>query len=260
MPVTLNISNQNVKLVYSRGNTIEKWETVSFSPGLIKDGQILQPEEFANVIKSLFKNLRLPDTQVVVSIEGTPFIYRILTLPHVKPTMQQEAIERAGQKEINVPLDELYFDWQIISDTGKEIEVFILGAPRGIVDGLVQVMGLAKVRLAAMDLKPLALARMVDLAEALIVNFEKEGSDIIIVSKGIPVTLHTVASKSKNASLEDNLLQLVDELTRTVEFFNLTHKDSPILPETPIISRELWLASRPPEILSAIILDIPLAP
>jgi type IV pilus assembly protein PilM len=235
MPVTLNIGNRDIKMVASQGNAILKWETVPLLPGMVKDGQILQPAAVAGVINSVFNRLKLPRNQVVASISGMSFTYRILTLPGMKPHLQREAIQRATRKEINVSLDELYIDWQIIADTAKEIRVFILGVSRTIIDALIQTMSLAKVKLTAMDIKSLALARATGNANALIVDFEPDWFDVTIISNGIPVTLHTAASRSETASIEDKVHQLVDELNRTVDFFNLTHKNNPILPATPVI-------------------------
>ena len=39
--------------------------------------------------------------------------------------MLREAVKRAAQKEIPLPLDSLYLDWQIVRDNGKEMAVFV---------------------------------------------------------------------------------------------------------------------------------------
>jgi type IV pilus assembly protein PilM len=235
MPVSIVLSNQNIRLVSARNNTIGRWATESLPAGLVRDGRILDPQALAAIMDALFTSLDLPRSEVVVSLTGLSFTYRVLFLPRMQPGLQREAIERAAQKELKVSLDELYLDWQIFSDTGKEIGVFISGVPRPLIDALVKTMKLARINLVHVDIKSLAIARAVNRADALIVDFEHEWFDIAIVSGGIPVTLHSVAPKSNNASLEDNLQQLKDELTRTIDFFNLTHKDNPVLPGTPVI-------------------------
>jgi hypothetical protein len=235
MPVSIVLSNQNIRLVSARKNIPDKWEILSLPAGLVKDGQILDPKSLARIIDSLFTSLDLSRNEVVVSITGISFTYRILVLPGVKASQQREAIERATRKELKVSLDDLYIDWQVFHNTGKEISVFVLGIPRLLIDALVKTMALARVNLVQFDIKSLALSRTVNQADALIVDFEPDWFDIAIVSKGLPVTLHTVAPKSKAASLEDNILQLKDELNRTVDFFNLTHKENPIAPDFPVI-------------------------
>jgi Tfp pilus assembly protein PilN len=235
MAVALSISNHDVKLISARENVLEKWVSAPLPPDSVKDGQILQPGIVAGVINSLFKMLQLPRTRVIASISGMSFTYRLLKLPVIKPALMREAIERATQKEINVPLDELYIDWQTLKTNGSGIEVFVVGVPRSQIDSLLKTTEMTGLELSAVDLKSLALARASGLKDGLIVDFEADCFNIIILSGGIPVTLHITNPKSAKASLEDNVSHLVDELDRTISFYNITHKDFPIMPETPVL-------------------------
>ncbi len=235
MPVAINLSNRNIKLVASQDGRIEKWATKTLPDGLIKDGRILQPQAVAEAINSLFNSLQLPRRQVIASLTGLSFTYRILQLPHLKPAKLAEAVERATRREIPVSLDELYLDWKIISEKEQGIEVFVLGVPRSLIDELSQTMELAKIKLTAVDIKALALSRAVGQANALIVDFEPDCFDITIISGGVPVTLYPVIPRSRDANPEDKVSQLIDELGRTLNFYNLTHKDNPITAGTPVL-------------------------
>jgi type IV pilus assembly protein PilM len=235
MPVSLVLSNQNIKLVSVRKNTVERWATEPLPAGLVKDGRILDSKALAKALEAVFVRLRLPRSEVFVSVTGISYIYRILQLPRLKPEQQKEAIERATRKELKVPLDELYIDWQIFANTGQEIGVFVAGIPRILVDDLIMTLKLAGINPIKMEINVLALARAANQAEALLVDFGPDWFDIAIVARGIPVTLHGAAPKSQIASLEDNIGQLKDELNRTIDFFNLTHKDNPISATAPVI-------------------------
>ncbi|MBN1191937.1 MAG: pilus assembly protein PilM [Dehalococcoidales bacterium] len=235
MPVSLIISNHDVKLVSSRGNTLEKWVSAPLPPASVKDGHILQPGTVAGAVNSLFRLLELPRTRIIASISGMSFTYRMLKLPAIKPALMQEAIERAIRKEINVPLDELYIDWQILSKNAKGIEAFAVGVPRSQIDSLVETVHLSSLELSAIDLKPLALVRASEMKDGIIVDFEPDCFNIIILSSSIPVTLHTFNPKNSQASLEDNIHYLSEELARTIDFYNITQKDRQISPDTPVL-------------------------
>jgi type IV pilus assembly protein PilM len=235
MSVTLNISSLNIKLVATSGKVIAKWETVPLEPGLVKDGNILDVQAVAKKIDSLFTALRIPRTRVFITLAGISFTYRLLTLPSIKPALLKEAVIRAAQKEIPLPLDSLYIDWQIINDDGKEIQVFVAGVPRNLVDSILRTASLAKISLAALDIKPLAVARAAGQINAIIVDFEPDCFNIVIIADGSPVILHTVMPKSQDAGLEDNVTQMLDELNRTINFYNLTHTDNPIPAGAPLM-------------------------
>jgi type IV pilus assembly protein PilM len=232
--LSLNINNQNIRFVQTSGQRISHWGTIELLPGLVKDGNILNPEQVAGIITAGLKKQGVQSTSAVVSLTGMSFIYRVLSLPPVKAGLLTEAIQRSTQKEINVRLEELYLDWQIISQNQKQTDVFVVGSPRTSVDALFHTMELAKIKISALDLNSLALARMVNQAEALIVNFEEDWFDISIVSHGMPVTLHSAAPKGLQRDAAENVAQLAEEIRRTIDFFNLAHKEEPIQPNMPI--------------------------
>lgn len=235
MAVSIVINSQSITVTAERNNMISYSQSIEIAPGLIKDGYVVDRKTVAEKIDALFKADRLPRSPVYATISGMPYIYRILALPKLKASMLPEAIERATQKEIHLPLSDLYLDWQIIAQTDKEITVYVLGVPRRLIDALYETLTTAGIQIAAVGLKPLALARSANRYNAVIVDFEPDWFDIIIVSEGLPVTLHTVAPRSSFADLEDNVAHLADELSRTIEFFNLTHKENGITPDAPVL-------------------------
>jgi hypothetical protein len=79
------------------------------------------------------------------------------------------------------------------------------------------------------------LARMVSQPDSVIVDFDSNHFNTVIVSGGLPVILHSANTKNSSPNQEDIASQFVDELTRTIDFFNLTHKNNPIAVDTPIL-------------------------
>ena len=134
MSVTLDISAGSLKLVSINGNRVEKWGTAPLSPGMVRDGVILQPQAVGAAIDALFQDLKITKGGLNATITGLSFTYRMLRLPRVKPALTTEAILRAAKKEIPLALDEIYLSWRIIETTKEEIEVFLFGAPRNLID------------------------------------------------------------------------------------------------------------------------------
>lgn len=235
MPVTLDISTNNLKLVSVTGNRVEKWGTAPLSPGMVRDGLILQPQAVGAAIDALFQDLKIPKGGVIATITGLSFTYRLLQLPRVKSGLVTEVILRAARKEIPLPLDEIYLSWRIIGNTKEEMEVFLFGAARNLIDALLQTFSVAGVKPLSIDLKSLALARAADRPNALVVNFEPDCFDIVLVADGLPTILHTIIPQVEGVTLEDNVRRLAEELARTVDFYNITHVINPIKPTIPVL-------------------------
>ncbi len=253
MTVTLNIGNRDIRLVSQRANHIDKYVYFSVPPGMIKDGLIMDMPAAAALLKEQFRVLTIPSGQVDVCLSGLSFVYRILTLPVFKDLKLRTAIEKATQKEINLPIEALYLDWQIISRNENEIQILVVGIARPVVDALLNTLKLAGLRLKTLELKALALICAAGHLNALIVDCEPDAFEILVISDGIPVTIHRTSPKNEMSTLNDNLNQLIAEINRTIDYHNLNHHERQLTQRTPVMlsgslcddppTRELIVAS-----------------
>ena len=234
MYVTLNITARSVRLLSVKGKQVEKWGSAPLAPGLIKDGFILQPKAVGATISALFKSTQAPKQRVITSLTGLSFTYRILSLPRTKPALLEEAIQRSARREIPLPLEELYLSWQAINGKHDELDYFVLGVPRNPIDAVIQTLAAAGIEPYIIELKPLALARVANKGDALIVDLEPDCFDVVLVAGGIPAVIHTIAPRGEGANLEDNIRRLTDELSKTVKFYNSSHPQTPLSPKTPL--------------------------
>jgi len=233
--VTLNISSTSVRLLSVRGRRVRKWGSLPLPPGLVKDGLILRPKVVGAMISSLFKSTKVPKQRVITSLTGLSFIYRVLSLPRMKPASQPEAIQRAAGKEMPLPLEELYLSWQAIDGGRDELDFFVLGVPRGPIDTLVETLSEAGVPPYLIDLNPLALARAANREEAIIISLEPDCFDIVLVANGMPAVMHAITPREERGSLEDNIRRLTDELSKAIEFYNSNHPQNLLSPTTPLL-------------------------
>ena len=235
MSVTLNISNTSIRLLSVMERHVQVWGDVPLAPGLVKDGLILQPKAVGEAIDALFKSTKVSKEQVITSLTGLSFTHCILNLPRMKPALLEEAILRGAKKEIPLPLEELYLSWQAIGGGHDELNYFVIGVPRNLIDAVTQTLAEAGVKPYIMDLKPLALARAANRGDALIVNLEPDCFDIVLVANGIPAIMHTITPRGEGASLEDNIRRLTDEISKTVNFYNNSHPENLLSPTTPLL-------------------------
>ena len=239
MSVTLNINDTSIRLLSTRGRRVEKWGTMPLALGLVKDGLILEPKAVGEAIDALFESVKVPKEKVIIGLTGLSFTYCILNLPRMKPALLEEAILRGARKEIPLPLEELYLSWQAIGSREDELNYFVLGVPRNLIDAVVQTLAEIGMKPYLIDLKPLALARAANRGDAIVVDLEPSGFDIVLVANGITTIMHTVTPRfgitGEGTSLEDNIQRLTDGISKTVNFYNNSHPESPLSLETPVL-------------------------
>ena len=92
-----------------------------------------------------------------------------------------------------------------------------------------------------MDIKPLALARMVNEPTAIIVDVQPTEYDIVIIGDGVPQPIRTIPiPQEERLSWHGKLPMITDDLARTIEFYDSKNAESPLVPSVPIyVSGEL---------------------
>lgn len=233
---TLHIEANSLKGLTLTGKTIEWWDGLALEPGIIRDGLVLEPEALGQAIDTLFSRaqIQVPRDRVIVSLNGLHSTFRILSVPPMKSAQMADAVRRAARKEMPLPLEELYLSWQPLRIVDNKQEVFVLGVPREAVDVLAKALKHAGIQPYIMDLKALALARVANRSEALILDLEPENFGITLIANGIPAIMRTFIPKRGDTILEDNVRRLAGEILRTVEFYNRDHPTNPLSPDTPV--------------------------
>lgn len=231
--VTLNIEGGSIRVLTTARNRVTGWGRVPLAPGLVKDGLIVAPAQVGSLIETLLAEKSLPKRRVVASLAGMRSVPRLLSLPRITPALLQEAIRHESEREMPVPLDELYLCWRDLGMNGSERQSFVVGVPRPLFDAEVQALTHAGIKARVLDLKPVALARAVNRKEAVIIDLEPDTSDIVLVVEGVPVIMRTLIIGGEGVPEEDKVRQAAGELSRTLEFYNSSHPEHPISPATP---------------------------
>ena len=238
--VTLYIDDTSIRLLVANGKRVEKWAHLPLEPGLVSDGVIVDEEKVAAKIKELLKAQRVNTKKVAAALSGLNCLTRPITLPQLPKELLAEAVTREAERILPVPLMQLYISWQIIPTTGEEMQVFLAASLRNAADALIKTLRRAGLDPYIIDLKPLALARVANKPTAIIVDAQPTELDIIIMVDGIPQPVRGVSLPSKASTLSEKLPSILEELERTIKFYNTSHSEKPLDPSTPIfVSGEL---------------------
>ena len=232
--VTLNIETNDIRFLVSRGKRIVDWGSLPLPAGLVKQGLVVEPARVSSAIDTLFSEKKLPKSNVVAGLTGLRSVIRILTLPKLKKSLLEEAIQHEAEREMPVPLAELYLSRQLLGAEGSERRYLVLGVPRDLLDSEIRTLASAGIRPRNVSLKPLALARAANREEALIINLELDAFDLVAVVGGMPAAMRTVMLRGKEMAPEDVIGQVTDELSRTIAFHNSSHPEHPLGPATPV--------------------------
>jgi Tfp pilus assembly PilM family ATPase/Tfp pilus assembly protein PilN len=226
--VTLDIEDTSIKLVLVRGRQIETAASLPLEPGLVHDGVIVDPVTVGHRISELMAANGISDNKVLVSISGIHAIYRPIPVPKLPRNLLAEAATREMERVMPVPLNELYTSWQSVSLSDTETVICLVGLPRNTVDAILQALRQAGLKPEAMDVRPLALSRVADERNAIIINAQSTGFDIAVMMGGIPELLRSLPYTADAESVDEKVAEIKEELDRTIAFYNSSHKGAEI--------------------------------
>lgn len=242
--VTLYIDDTSLRLLITSGKRIKKWADLPLEPGLVKGSVIIKEAEVVARLKQLLKTLKVKPRKVVVGLSGLHSLTRPITLPQLPKAMLDEAAMREAKRVLPVPLGQFYVSWQIIATTESQIHIFVEAIHRKTADTVLKMLHKAGLAPQLMDLKPLALARIVTEPTAVIVDVQPTEFDIVIMTDGVPQPIRTVPLPSKTLSWQEKLPMIRDDLDRTMKFYDSNNPKRPLASSVPIyVSGEL--ASEP---------------
>lgn len=222
--LTLSLETTEVRLLAVRGQRILRWDRLPLPAGVVRNGQIVQPAAFGQTVARLIKQANVPRRKAIVSLSGQRALVRILSLPAVPARLLDEAVRREARRELPLPLDELYLSWQAIGDrSASRLQVFTLGVPRETLDNCVVGLRSAGVHPVVMDLKPLALARAVNLTNVLIADVEAESESLVLVRGFVPHFVRSIGLPGADTrSPTGRADHLVAEIQRILDFYGST--------------------------------------
>lgn len=113
------------------------YSNVPLPKNLIANDTILDVEALANLVQqSLLRPQfgRITTNRVVVSVPESKSFIRVIHIPEMSESQAENAVLFEAEAYIPLPMDQVYFDWQILSRAQGKMEVLIIASPKEFVD------------------------------------------------------------------------------------------------------------------------------
>lgn len=232
--VTMSIEGTDLRLLYFSGKSVESWDSVAFNPQILKVGQVADPAGLAAVIKNAFEGRDVTKAQVVCALPGLRSVSRVINIPKVSKKELALVVPREVNKLMTISEEDNYIHWQPVTTEADKMDVFVLAVPKEPLTVFMEALNLAAIKPAAIDLKPLALARAVNQKDAIIACGESNSMELVIVVDDVPVLVRSVFLGEGIVTQDYAVGRISDELGRTILTYNEINKEHPLDPEVPI--------------------------
>src|SRR5919205_4209920 len=167
--VGLDIDGRYLAAAQVSGGRVTRAASQGLPEGLVRDGEVSDPQTLGQHLKSFAAAAGLPRT-VRLGVANQQIVVRVVELPRIEDEKQRDAAVRFQASEaIAMPLDEAVLDHQVAGyteapDGSPRMQVVVVAARRSMIEALLDAAKQAGLKPLGIDLDAFALVRMLSSA------------------------------------------------------------------------------------------------
>lgn len=153
-----------------KGPVLNKFGIASIRPGLIEDGQIVEIDELAQSIKTLFKIHNIKSKNISISTGGSSVVVKTITMPSASSSSEQnllESIRFEAEQYIPYDIDDMNIDFQIVGDNDgnpDQMNVLLVAVKKDLVSSYIELIDQADLNAQVIDVDSFAFQNIFEAA------------------------------------------------------------------------------------------------
>jgi type IV pilus assembly protein PilM len=199
-----------------RGYRVLAVGSAAILPGTVEDGVLQDPEEVAQAITELFKNLKIKNKRVGISISGYSVIVKKISLEVMSDEELAAYIAEEAEQYIPFEIDDVYLDFQVIQaarDESDRCQVMLVAAKKDVIDDYLDLLSEQKLLPVLVDVDCFALENIWESSSenrdnVALVDIGASKMNINIIVEGASVLAKDVVVGSE---------QLTDQIASTLD-------------------------------------------
>jgi type IV pilus assembly protein PilM len=175
--VGLDIGSSSVKAVElnKKGNALQLVNLgfENLQPDTIVDGQIMELNNVANVITSIFTEHQIKTSRVAASVSGHSVIVKNIVLPQMSEDELQESFSWHAEEHIPFDISDVNLDYQVTSSSTDALNVLMAACKSDKIANVKQAIQLAGKQPVVIDVDAFALQNCYE------VNYQPKPGDVV---------------------------------------------------------------------------------
>lgn len=225
----LDISDESIKYITlfmtKHGVRTGRHGEFPIPPGIIESGKIKDTKRLEEILLSLRNKEGLKSVRVSLPEEQVYLFKLRLDKEGLKSV--RESIELAIEEHVPVPAMDAIFDYELIKEDVKSLEIQVATIPKNVIENYLSVFKNAQMSVQSFELEAQAIARAVvkkgDVGTYMIVDFGEKRTGIFIISDGIVMFTSTldVGGSVLNGMIKKNFQITIEEAEKMKKKYGL---------------------------------------
>lgn len=236
--IGLHINNHALKAlqldVGRKSTSLRAFTNVPMPKGLIVNDDFADHDGLTDLLTRCLEKPQhgsFTTKRAVVALPESKTFVRIIPMKDMKEEEIANAILFEAESYIPLPMDQVYFDWQVIGKNSEGIEVLVIASPKMYVDKYISIIEKAGLIIAGIETEAQSVARALVPTGVnepiLIADMDAYKTALVMVqnnslqfTSSVPIAGNTFSERlSKTASIT---IQEAEKLKRQVGFANTT--------------------------------------
>jgi hypothetical protein len=227
----VDIGFRELKLLQADGRRLTHHAEVLLPEGALVDG--MPTPLLTTAVRSALEAGAFTASRARLAVAETGIAFRDFRLPRVPKSELADAVAFEGRRQVPMEASDVYFAWHATPDA-QGYAVYLVAARRAMIDGVVAAIGAAGLQLEHIDLKPLALARGMGVADGLALEWGAAEGTLVLMVGGRPRFFRTFLLDAAPDDAEAQFDELSLSLNALVKFMRGAASDVPIGPTTTL--------------------------
>lgn len=229
--LAFDLGNRELRLLEADGRRLTRHAELLLPDGAIVDG-IATPLLTA-VVRGVIQEHGLASRAVRVAIAETGTAFRDFPLPRLPASELNSAVLFEGRRLIPLDPEDVYFAWHA-QRRSSGYAVYLVAARRAMIDGVITALTSAGLTVEHLDLKPLALARGMGVADGLLLEWGAAEATLVLMAGGRPRFFRTFQLDAPADDAEAQFDELALSVAALVKFMRGAAPDISIGPTTSL--------------------------
>ena len=201
-----------------KGYALKNFGIAEVPPESIVEGNIMDADGIADVIRTLFKSRRIKGKNVAISTGGYSVVIKTINIPTSSDTQLQESIRFEAEQYIPYDIDDVNIDFQILGTSEfspDQMDVLLVAAKKDLVAEYIDLIHLAGLNPCIIDVDTFALQNLYEFV------YRDHGDEIVmLVDVGASKTSLNILRGSSSLMMRDNsfgISQIIEEIMSRIK-------------------------------------------
>ena len=198
------------------GKQIAKAVSYDIPDGVVSQGKVVKPPEFAGLIKTIWKKEHIREKTVGIVVPEFSTFMKTLVLPKLPFPELDEAVRWRAKEFLPHEGTDMVLDWKIIGEPKEGYEVILVAIEVSDLSGFVGALDAAGLLPVLVETTSLGLERLAEKKdEEKLVLYRSRGTVVAVVVSGKKILATSVLSDTDDNELISSLTQIVVRYGKT---------------------------------------------